>query len=433
MRRVACLLVLEWAPGAAPRDVLEVALAHSPRVEEGGPGLVYLDVIGLRALFGGEAEIGRSLVRVAAGCGFRAQVGIAGSRLGARIACHQGSGVTVVEPGGDATYLESAPLSFLDLSEEMAARLSRWGIRTLGDLAVLPTTALFERLGSEGLRLQRLARGEDPRPLQPWELPPTFEESVELEWVMETLEPLNALLADLAERVCGKLAERGLSADRVEWACRLADRTTHAGGFSPAFPTADGSTVTALLRASLESQPPRGGVEAITLRAYPVRVPPAQESLGDRSRPSPRLLTATLARLAAVVGAQRIGVPVLLDSYRPDAAELRSYSPSDPGRERGGSGPQGRDESEHCTVLALRRLRPPLPASVKCDAGRPAHVRSDRLVGAVVIGAGPWRSSGEWWAERPWIHDEWDVELADGTLCRLAHDGSVWWLEGIYD
>jgi len=25
------------------------------------------------------------------------------------------------------------------------------------------------------------------------------------------------------------------------------------------------------------------------------------------------------------------------------------------------------------------------------------------------------------------------VELADGTLCRLAHDGSAWCLEGIYD
>jgi hypothetical protein len=25
------------------------------------------------------------------------------------------------------------------------------------------------------------------------------------------------------------------------------------------------------------------------------------------------------------------------------------------------------------------------------------------------------------------------VELADGTLCRLAHDGSAWHLAGIYD
>ena len=33
----------------------------------------------------------------------------------------------------------------------------------------------------------------------------------------------------------------------------------------------------------------------------------------------------------------------------------------------------------------------------------------------------------------PWLQDEWDVELADGTLCRLAHDGSAWHIAGIYD
>jgi hypothetical protein len=48
-----------------------------------------------------------------------------------------------------------------------------------------------------------------------------------------------------------------------------------------------------------------------------------------------------------------------------------------------------------------------------------------------VNSAGPWRSSGEWWVQ-PWLHDEWDVELTDGTLCRLAHDGSSWFLEGLY-
>jgi len=84
-------------------------------------------------------------------------------------------------------------------------------------------------------------------------------------------------------------------------------------------------------------------------------------------------------------------------------------------------------------ALALRRLRPPLPARVMLTAGRPVHLRSDRLTARIVASVGPWRSSGEWWTERSWIHDEWDVELGDGTLCRLAHDGSTWWLEGVYD
>ena len=84
-------------------------------------------------------------------------------------------------------------------------------------------------------------------------------------------------------------------------------------------------------------------------------------------------------------------------------------------------------------ALALRRLRPPCPAHVTLTSGRPVYLRSERLAGRVVTGAGPWRASGEWWTERPWARDEWDVELADGTVCRLAHDGSAWFLDGVYD
>jgi protein ImuB len=187
----------------------------------------------------------------------------------------------------------------------------------------------------------------------------------------------------------------------------------------------EASAITALLRASLESRPPRGAVEAVTLRAHPVRVAAAQESLTDRSHPSPRMLAATLARLAALLGARQIGVPVLLDSYRPDAVRLDpSLCPP-----AGGVG----DVTRERAVLALRRLRPPMLAGVMLTAGRPVHLRSDRLTARIVASVGPWRSAGEWWTERPWTHDEWDVELGDGTLCRLATDGSTWWLEGIYD
>ena len=84
-------------------------------------------------------------------------------------------------------------------------------------------------------------------------------------------------------------------------------------------------------------------------------------------------------------------------------------------------------------VLALRRLRPPAPAAVTLASGRPVAMRSSRLAGRIVAGVGPWRSSGEWWTTQPWLQDEWDVELADGTLCRLAHDGSAWHIAGIYD
>ena len=425
LRRIACLVAVE---ATSARNLLDVALAHSPRVEEGA-GLVYLDVAGLRGLYGSEEEIGRRLAHMAG-----VRVGIADSRIGALVAARRGPGVTVVEPGADARYLAEAPISLLDLTDEMAARLGRWGIRTLGELAALPSPALFERLGSEGIVLQRLARGEDARPLRPWEPPLIFEESIEPGWAVETLGPLGDLLTGLAERMCGQLVRRGLSADHFDWACRLVDGTVHEGSSTPAVPVNEAASVAALLRASIESRPPRSAVEAVTLRAHPARIAHAQESLTDRPRPNARMLTTILTRLAALVGAPQLGVPVLLDTHRPDAVTL-ILSPVRRGTAMSTLSPiLGRGSFLTGEgSLALRRFRPPLSAHVTLAAGRPAHLQSDRLTARIVASAGPWRSSGEWSAERPWIHDEWDAELSDGTLCRLAHDGVTWRLEGIYD
>jgi protein ImuB len=432
---------------AARPALLRVALAHSPRVEEAGAGRVYLDASGLEGLFGDEPRLAARLRDAAAAAGVQTRIGIAESRIAALAAARLGPGVTIVEPHGDAAYLAPAPLSLLELPEETAARLSRWGLRTLGELAALPTAGLFERLGADGVRLQRLARGEDPRPLVSWRPVPLFEESSSFEWGLETLEPVGKGLRDLAVRVCARLGASGLAADGFEWVCRLDDGRVHEGALTPATPITDDS-VGALLRLALEARPPRGVVLALTFRAYPVRVAPAQESLTDRSRPAPRLLTATLNRLVALVGADAIGAPALLDTHRPDAVALAAYQPhpspspsplrgahrqpSPPRREGRVRGEKARG-MEVAPALALRRLRPPAPASVTLASGRPVAVRSGRLAGRIVAGVGPWRVSGEWWSPRPWLQDEWDVELADGTLCRLAHDGSAWRLEGIYD
>jgi protein ImuB len=436
MTRIACLLT---PSDPARPTLLRVALAHSPRVEDAGGGRVYLDASGLEGLFGDEPRLAARVRAAAAAAGVESSVGIAESRIAALAAARLGPGVLVVEPGGDAAYLAPAPLSLLDLPEATATRLSRWGLRTLGELAALPTAGLFERLGGDGVRLQRLARGEDPRPLVSWRPAPLFEESAACEWGLETLEPVVERLRELAARVCARLDATGLAADCFEWTCRLGDGRVHEGALTPAVPITDADSVGGLLRLALEARPPRGVVEALTFRARPVRVAPAQESLTDRSRPAPRRLTATLNRLVALVGADAIGAPALLDTHRPDAIALAPYQPPPSSYPSPLRGEKGRVRGEKprrpqdAPTLALRRLRPPVPASVTLASGRPVAVRSGRLTGRIVAGVGPWRVSGEWWGPRPWLLDEWDVELADGTLCRLAHDGSAWRLEGIYD
>jgi protein ImuB len=202
-------------------------------------------------------------------------------------------------------------------------------------------------------------------------------------------------------------------------------------------PTREAGAVMAVLRATLAAAPPPGAVTALTLRAQPVRVLAAQEPLEGEPRPSPRALAETIARVIGVVGAGNLGVPVLLDTHRPDAIRLEPFNvlaqALAPVLSRAPASSGGRRGPGEGGVLALRRLRPPRPAQVRLVGGRPVHLRAGGLAGSIVASAGPWRVSGEWWLESRWGADEWDVELADGTLGRLAHDGSAWVLEGVYD
>jgi protein ImuB len=90
---------------------------------------------------------------------------------------------------------------------------------------------------------------------------------------------------------------------------------------------------------------------------------------------------------------------------------------------------------------ALRRFRFPIPTRVVVSEGRPVRVQTDRQgfsSGAIVEAAGPWRTSGEWWADKKddaWDRDEWDVALRDGTLCRLhqERETGTWFLDGVLD
>jgi len=91
--RIACLITattpaspttpaetVEPLPATA---LLQVALAHSPRVEDAGAGRVYLDATGLTGLFGDEPGLAARLSEAASRAGLAVRVGIADSRIAA--------------------------------------------------------------------------------------------------------------------------------------------------------------------------------------------------------------------------------------------------------------------------------------------------------------------------------------------------------------
>lgn len=415
------------APASADA-LLTLAREFTPRVEACGPATVLLDLHGLARAWPQPETLGRALVDAARGRGLDdPRVALAFSRVAARLLAAGREGLTVASAGQEAELLAPLPLALLGLSPERADLFQRWGLRTLGDLAGLPAGGLAERLGPEGPRLRRLARGEDDTPLVPALPPECFECALELDWPVEGLEPLAFLLARVLEPLGQTLAARGRRAAALTLELRLVDTSVHRRTLKPAAPTAEPRTWRTLLLLDLETHPPRDAIQALSVRAEPTPARQVQFSLLDPAQPSPERLAETLARLQEWTAAGRGGAAAPLDTHRPGAFAIETFSP---GPFKASAPEPGGTPAR----LGLRAFRPPRPARVSVEAGAPVFVAAAGVRGAVVDRAGPWRASGDWW-DAAWSREEWDVAVAEAGVYRIFRDRlrDEWFVEGELD
>lgn len=431
---------------AAREALLEVAGRLSPRVEEGDEGLIWIDLTGLPALpraADGERQLAQAVAAEAERAGLPVRIGIAGSKLASRVAAGLPRSPVVVRPGEEAAFLAPLPLARLAPEIELAQRLERWGLRSVGDLAGLPPADVASRLGEEGERLQRIARGLDPTPLVPREPPPELREGMELEWPLTTLEPFLFLARAALDRLGQRLAGSGLGCLRLGLSLRLEPSGHDERVIALPAPTRDAKTLLTLVRLDLEKRPPGAAVSAFAFTAWPDAPRPGQLSLFGPPDLSPERLATTLARLFALLGPDRVGSPRPLDAHRPEGFVLVPYAPP-PAPLVPPPPPTARG------LLAVRVLRPPLPLEVltREDAGiagpRPIELRAvvgeettrrPRLTGPVRVAAGPWRLDEGWWTEERIEREYWDLELAGGILCRVYREprSGDWYADGIYD
>jgi DNA polymerase-4 len=126
----------------------------------------FLDVTASIRLFGDGAAIARKIkTRIREQTRLTASVGVASAKLIAKIASdlEKPDGLVVVPPGTEAAFLAPLPVRRLwGIGPKMEERLARLGVHTIGQLAEGKPGRL---LGTHGLDLQRLARGEDDRPV----------------------------------------------------------------------------------------------------------------------------------------------------------------------------------------------------------------------------------------------------------------------------
>jgi protein ImuB len=411
------------APLPSEGALLDLAREFTPRVEGLG-GTVLLDLHGLGRVWTSPELLGQSLLDAGRGRGLDLQAALAWTRMAALVAARGCAGLTLVPAGREPDVLAPLPLDLLPLEPERRDLFHRWGLRSLGDLAALPAVGLAERLGPDGPRLRRMARGEDDLPLVATPRPQSFECTLELEWPVEGLEPLSFLLGRVLEPLCAGLRARGRRAAGLVLDLVLVDRRLYRRVLKPAAPSAEPRTWRTLLLLDLEAHPPDEAIAKVTVRAETTPARLVQFSLFDPAQPSPERLAETLARLQDWTAAGRAGAPALLDTHRPGAFVMGTFSPAAPGAVRPPSAPR----------LALRAFRPPLPASVTLRDGEPASLSAAGIRGAVVDRAGPWRASGDWW-DVAWSREEWDVSLGAAGFYRIFRDRmrEAWFVEGEMD
>ncbi len=456
---------------SAHAALLDCAQSFSPEIEDTAPDTVLLNLAGLEPLFGPPLKIARELARRASRMELEANVAVAANPDTAVLAAHGFPGVTLIPLGREAERLGELPVDVLmesfsaDAAEatRWLETFDRWGVRNLRALAALPEIPVAERLGQQGIRLLKLARGEASRSLRLYESAPAFEEDVELEHPIVLLEPLAFLLNRMLEQLCARLGARALAVQELRLRLELVQKSeecdpeqtsTFTRSLRLPVPMLDAKVFLKLLQLDLQSHPPGAPILKIHLAAEPARRRPAQSGLFLPIFPEPEKLELTLARIAGIVGQGRVGAAELLDTHREGAFQMQPFAPTQLEtstltrkktmfRQDNDSTARVEENAQEkmSAVIALRLFRPPLRAIVNVREGKPVRLKclhEKEIAGDIVWTAGPWRSSGDWSEQEGWSREEWDIAVSienEVILYRLVEDrlSRNWWLEGTYD
>jgi protein ImuB len=435
----------EIQDACATDALLQCAGCFSPNIENTAPGICTLDLKGLPvALAANDAApcpdsnrpvqwwAEKIMARLAA-LHLHARIGVADKPGTAWQAARLAQAFLHVQNAGEFTA--GLPIESLDPPPDILEVLHRWGIRALGQFVALGKDKIAERLGAEGLELFARAVADSIRPLDLVKPKPVFEESIEIEHEIETLEPLLFILRRFIEQLSCRLELFCWVAEEIQMRLRLASGANYERRFRVPAPTRDIDVLFRMLQTHLENVRTDSPIVALQLAANPGRPEHFQFGLFETALRDPNHFYQTLAQLNSLLGTDRVGSPWRENSHRPDAFQMvaprfesapvstaRLNEPSAPGTDQP---PQG---------LALRRFRPPLPATVELREGRPAICRGRNLGGAITKARGPFRSSGQWWEqEQLWNRDEWDVETARGELLRIFVERGEWFVEGFFD
>jgi protein ImuB len=346
----------------------------------------------------------------------------------------------IAAPGQTYSALSALPVAALRLEPEIAAQLSRLGLRRVGDLLGQPRASLARRFG-RGL-VQRLdqATGAAPEPVSPAKPPDHFAVRMTLPDPIGLEADILAGLDRLLPRLCAQMEAKGRGARRVLFQAFRTDQDVQSVEIGLARVSREPERIRPLLALKLDSIDAGFGIDMLRLEAVqtePIHMRTPVGHLEAGAAVSTRLAGNTalddlIGRIGARVGLEAITRLAPASSHIPEKCATTLAAAWSEAHEGDWSAPAN-----------PRPLLMWQPEPVQAPDG-PKVPQAFRWRGQTlrrVRATGPERIAPEWWLDDPnWrsgVRDYWVTETEDGQRLWFfyAHGhmmSSGWFCQGAF-
>ena len=244
---------------AASKTILGMAGDLTPLIQNLSLDEAWMDLSGTERLHGSPPAItlAKLQARIEAETGLTVSIGLAPNKFLAKVASDldKPRGFSVIGGAEAQTFLAPRPVRILPgVGPAMVASLEKAGFRMVGDLARADIKDLAERYGSHGLRLSRLARGEDHRSVNPSEERKGISAETTFNEDLSALSDLEDILAELSEKVARHARADGVAGRVVTLKLRTTDFKIHTRRRTIAVPTQTAKTLFAVGREMLAKE-----------------------------------------------------------------------------------------------------------------------------------------------------------------------------------
>jgi protein ImuB len=403
-----------------PLALIELAGQFAYRIEAIEDGVLF-DVSGLENRIGSPMQIARSIEKELAARGIAGSLAVAANASTAELYARTRAGVTVIEPDEH----RELPLSAIGLDADTLGVFHALGMETTADLRAIPEDELIARYGRDFRKTLDLINQNGAHILTPNLKEKNVAWDYNLDFPVEDFEQLIFILGHGLGKVLAESGAFGFSSEQIDITLGLDSKESAEYCIKLSFPTRDKSFWLKLMNLRIGNDPPEAAIVSLRLVCHFARPRAIERGLFAATRPEPESLLLTVDKIRKVVGNANVGVPALVDQRLPEAFELDG--------ERLPVGKEVHEDNEKPPVLALTHFHPPLEANIRTSGDRLVYVSTHYFAGIVTEYGGAWLQSSQWWTRGFWQQMEWDVELDNRRIYRLARTPEGWFITGGYD